>query len=118
LRPNEILTEIHIPTKGLKNAIYEVRHRHGLDWPYVTAAVAFQPKGGAVSDARLVLGHVAPVPWSVPNAANVLNGAKIDPDAAARCGETAARGAKPLRGNAYKVQLVKAAVKRAVLAVA
>jgi CO/xanthine dehydrogenase FAD-binding subunit len=54
----------------------------------------------------------------VPNAANVLNGAKIDPDAAARCGETAARGAKPLRGNAYKVQLVKAAVKRAVLAVA
>jgi len=47
-----------------------------------------------------------------------LNGAKIDPDAAARCGETAARGAKPLRGNAYKVQLVKAAVKRAVLAVA
>jgi xanthine dehydrogenase YagS FAD-binding subunit len=118
LRPNEILTEIHIPTKGLKNAIYEVRHRHGLDWPYVTAAVAFQPKGGAVSDARLVLGHVAPVPWPVPNAANVLNGAKIDPDAAARCGETAARGAKPLRGNAYKVQLVKAAVKRAVLAVA
>ena len=117
LKPNEILTEIFIPTKGLKNAVYEVRHRQGLDWPYVTAAVAFQSKNGLVSDARVVLGHVAPVPWPAPRAGKALNGARIDAVSAARCGEAAAEGAKPLSGNGYKVQLVKTAVKRAILAV-
>jgi xanthine dehydrogenase YagS FAD-binding subunit len=117
LKPNEVLSEISIPIKGLKNATYEVRHRHGLDWPYVTATVAFQLKGGAVSDARVVLGHVAPVPWAAANAAKALSG-KVDAALAAKCGADAASGAKPLSGNAYKVQLVKAAVKRAVLAAA
>ncbi len=117
LKPNEVLSEISIPLKGLKNATYEVRHRHGLDWPYVTASVAFQLKGGAVSDARIVLGHVAPVPWTAASAAKALNG-KVDAALATKCGAAAASGAKPLSGNAYKVQLVKAAVKRAALAAA
>jgi len=118
LKPNEILTDIFIPIKGLRNATYEVRHRHGLDWPYVTASVAFQIKAGTVSDARVVLGHVAPVPWHSAGASKALNGAKVDAASAAKCGEAAAQGAKPLSKNAYKVQLVKAAVKRAVLAAA
>jgi xanthine dehydrogenase YagS FAD-binding subunit len=115
LKPNEILSGISIPLKGLRNATYEVRHRHGLDWPYVAASVAFQVKGGAASEARVVLGHVAPVPWAATDAAKTLRG-KVDAALAAKCGEAAVSGAKPLSGNAYKVQLVKTAVKRAVLA--
>lgn len=117
LKPNEILSEISIPLKGLKNATYEVRHRHGLDWPYVTATIAFQLKAGAASDAKVVLGHVAPTPWASSAAAKALSG-KVDAALAAKCGAAAASGAKPLSGNGYKVQLVKAAVKRAVLAAA
>ena len=79
--------------------------------------MAFQLKGGAVSDARIVLGHVAPVPWAAADAAKTLSG-KVDKTLAAKCGDAAASGAKPLSGNGYKVQLVKVAVKRAVLAVA
>ena len=116
LSPNEILTEIFIPTKGLKNATYEVRHRHGLDWPYVTATVAFAVNGGIAKDTRVVLGHVAPTPWAVPAAARVLNGANVNESSATQSGEVAAQGARPLSGNAYKVQMVKAAVKRAALA--
>ena len=40
----------------------------------------------------------------------------IDENIATKCAEAAVQGAKPLSKNAYKVQLVKAAVKRAVLA--
>lgn len=116
LKPNEVLTQISIPTKGLKNATYEVRHRHGLDWPYVTASVAFAEKGGKVSDARVVLGHVAATPVAAKSAAKLLNSTGADETAAAKCAEAAVEGAKPLSRNAYKVQLVKAAVKRAVLA--
>ena len=118
LNPNEIVTEIEIPIRGLKNATYEVRHRHGFDWPYVTATVAFALKGGAASDAQVVLGHVAPVPWTSASASKVLSGAKIDASLAAKCGEAATQVTRPLSGNAYKIQLVKVAVKRAVLAAA
>jgi xanthine dehydrogenase YagS FAD-binding subunit len=116
LRSNEILTEVFIPARGLKNATYEVRHRHGLDWPYVTASVAFRSDNGSIADARVILGHVAPVPWPAQKAGQSLNGNRIDAATAANCGEAAAQGAKPLSGNGYKVQLVKTAVKRAVLA--
>ena len=71
-----------------------------------------------MSDARVVLGHVAPVPWPAPDAAKALSGAKADAASAAKCGEAAAQGAKPLSKNGYKIQLVKVAVKRAVLAAA
>ncbi|MSU62177.1 MAG: molybdopterin dehydrogenase [Pedosphaera sp.] len=115
LKPNEILTEINVPLKGLKNGIYEIRHRHGLDWPYVTAAVAFGGKEGS-GGARVVLGHVAPMPWSVPAAAKLLNTARPDEATAARCGQVAVEGARPLSQNAYKIQMARTAVKRAVLA--
>jgi xanthine dehydrogenase YagS FAD-binding subunit len=118
LKPNEILTAIEIPSKGFKNAHYEVRHRHGLDWPYVTATVVFQLQGGSASNAIVVLGHVAPVPWVAASAATALSGNSIDEALASRCGEAAASGAKPLSRNAFKVQLVKSAVKRALLAAA
>jgi xanthine dehydrogenase YagS FAD-binding subunit len=116
LKPNEVLTEISVPISGLKNATYEVRHRQGLDWPYVTAAVAFKLSNGSASDARVVLGHVAPVPWTAKDAAAALNNVAISDEVAAKTGEAAAKGAKPLSKNGYKVQLVRTAVKRAVLA--
>lgn len=118
LRSNEVLTVIEIPIKGLKNATYEVRHRQGLDWPYVTATVAYRLEGGSAADAQIVLGQVAPVPWPAKDANAALNGASINEGSAARCGQAATEGAQPLSQNGYKVQLVKTAVKRAVLAAA
>ena len=118
LKPNEILSEVFVPIRGLKNATYEVRHRHGLDWPYVTASVAFGSRRNSAVEAVIVLGHVAPVPWTARNAAGVLNGGIVDATSAARCGEAAVEGARALSGNSYKIQMVKVAVKRAVLAAA
>jgi len=115
LKPNEIISAISIPLKRLKNATYEVRHRHGLDWPYVTASVAFRLEGGTAAEPQVVLGHVAPVPWKVPSAAQLLTGKAIDESLATKCGEASTAGAKALSGNGYKIQLVKSAVKRAVL---
>jgi xanthine dehydrogenase YagS FAD-binding subunit len=118
LKPNEILTAIEVPLKGFKNATYEVRHRQGLDWPYVTATVALDIRNGSVTGGRVALGHVAPVPWLSKPAGDVLRGGQANEALAVRCGEAAAQGARPLGQNAYKTQLVKVAVKRALLAAA
>jgi xanthine dehydrogenase YagS FAD-binding subunit len=116
LAPNELITQIMIPAKGLANATYEVRPRQGLDWPLVAAAVSLPRAGG--QKAEIVLGHVAPIPWRVPKAAAVLAGRPPDEELATRAAEAAAEGATPLSGNRYKVRLVKTAVKRAILSAA
>ena len=68
-----------------------------------------------VTAARLVLGHVAPVPWMAKEAANFLIGKTLNEEVAAEAGKLAVANAKPLSRNAYKVQLAHVAVKRAIL---
>jgi xanthine dehydrogenase YagS FAD-binding subunit len=115
LAPNEILTAISIPMRGMKNSTYEIRHRQGLDWPYVTASVAYSVKDGSISDAKVVLGHVAATPWVATSASSALKNAKLDDATATRVADAAVEGAKPLSNNRYKIQLVKTAVKRALM---
>jgi len=62
-----------------------------------------------------VLGHVAPVPWPSPQAAEALNGKTVNEDVAWAAGQAALLEATPLSKNAYKVQLARVAVKRAIL---
>jgi xanthine dehydrogenase YagS FAD-binding subunit len=116
LQPKEILTEIIVPhAAGVRNATYEVRQKTALDWPLATASVALRMKGNSVAEGRIVLGHVAPVPWRAAAAEKAIAGKTLTPEAAEEVGKAAADGATPLSGNAYKVQLVRTAVKRALL---
>ena len=39
LQPNELLTEIILPSNDVHNATYEVRQKEALDWPLATASV-------------------------------------------------------------------------------
>ncbi len=120
LAPNEIVTEITIPaaSRGMRSAMYDVRQKEGLDWPLTTAAVALRMRGDTVETARIVLGHVAPKPWPAEDASKWIAGKTINEENAAKAGDAAAQGATPLSRNGYKVQLVRVAVKRALLAAA
>jgi xanthine dehydrogenase YagS FAD-binding subunit len=115
LTPGEIVTEIVIPASNMKNATYEVRERDAMDWPLATASVALRMNGSAIESGQIVLGHVAPTPWLATQASSMLAGKSITADVAEQIGQAAVAGAKPLRDNAYKVQLAKVSVKRALL---
>lgn len=118
LKANEIVTAVTIPAAVTKNATYEVRQKDALDWPLATASVALTMKGTAVGSAKIVLGHVAPVPYVAADAAAMLAGKAITADTAEAAAKAAVAAAKPLSMNAYKVQIAQAAVKRALLAAA
>jgi len=115
MHPDEILTEILIPAGPWHTATYEVREKEALDWPLAAAAVALRMRGASVAHARIVLGHVAPVPWDAAAAARALVGKPVTPATADAAGKAAVAGAQPLSQNAYKVQLAHVAVKRALL---
>jgi len=117
LKPNEIVTEIIVPPlAGVKSATYEIRQKEAMDWPLAFAAVALTMSSGKVSKASVVMGHVAPVPWRCKEAEAALVGKAINEETAKAAGDAAVTGAKSLGRNAYKIQLARVAVKRAVLA--
>ena len=116
LKPNEIVTGVHVPAaKGVKNATYEVRHKDALDWPLATASVTLKMNGSSVASGNIVLGHVGPTPVWAEKASKWLAGKTITADTADQAAKAALEGAKPLSQNAYKVQLARVAVKRALL---
>ncbi len=119
LMPGEIVTEIVIPpASAWRVASYEIRQRETLDWSLATAAVVLEMDGARVARARVVLGQVAPVPWTAKAAEALLAGKTLDRALVEKAGEAAVEGAKPLSRNQYKVQLTRVAVKRALLAAA
>ena len=117
LKPDEMVIELVVPppAQDLKAAAYEVRQRAAFDWPLAMASVALTMEGGTVKSARVVLGHVAPIPWVSPEAAQVLVGKSITPELAMTAANAALAQAKPLSHNKYKITLTKVAVKRAIL---
>ncbi len=115
LQANEIITHIVLPAPGQRSASYEVRFKQSHDWPLAMASVNLTMDGQRVKSARVVMGAVAPVPWRVPAAERVLAGKTITEAVAVEAATAALAGARPMSGNAYKIQIAKTAVKRAVL---
>jgi len=116
LKPNELLTHVLLPAPGgLKSGHYEVRYKTSHDWPIAFATVLLAMNGPTVQSARVVMGAVAPVPWRSTAAEQALAGKTIDEPTAAAAADAALRAARPLSQNAYKIQVAKTAVKRAIL---
>jgi xanthine dehydrogenase YagS FAD-binding subunit len=116
LAPNEIVTEVVIPSAtDVKTGYYEVRQREAFDWPLTTAAVVLTMDGNTVKTARVVMGHVAPIPWVSKEAAQALVGKPLTDETAMAAANASVAQAKSLGKNKYKITLAKVAVKRAIL---
>ncbi len=116
LAPDELLTHVILPApSNYKSGHYEVRYKTSHDWPIAFATVLLSFDKTTVQSARVVMGAVAPVPWRSREAEQALTGKTITEATAAAAAEAALRGAHPLSQNAYKIDVAKVAVKRAIL---
>jgi xanthine dehydrogenase YagS FAD-binding subunit len=116
LEPNELVTEVRVPLRaGVKSATYEVRYKQAFDWPIAFATAVLAMDGDRVTSARIVMGAVAPVPWRAAAAERALAGKPVTEETASAAAQAAVAEAKPMSGNAYKVQVARTAVRRAIL---
>jgi xanthine dehydrogenase YagS FAD-binding subunit len=116
LADDELLTHVILPAPGtVKHGHYEVRYKQSRDWPLAFTTVVLGMNGNTIRSARVVLGAVAPVPWRSEEAEQALIGKPLNADTAAAAGEAAVKAAKPMSGNAYKIQITRTAVKRAIM---
>ncbi len=123
LRPDELVAAVLLGGKqhsatGVRAAHYEIRQKEAFDWPYATAAVVLTMNASTVQSARVVMGHVAPIPWVSIEAAQVLQGKAVTQATANQAAEAAVSKAKSLGHNEQKIHLARVAVKRAILAAA
>ncbi|HZR22389.1 MAG TPA: FAD binding domain-containing protein [Vicinamibacterales bacterium] len=116
LDDEEILTHVILPPPGnVKSGHYEVRYKASHDWPLAFSTVVLAMNGNTIASARVVLGAVAPIPWRSKPAEAALAGKPLNEDTASLAAEAAVSDAQPMSGNAYKIQIAKTAVKRALM---
>ncbi|MBA4419017.1 MAG: hypothetical protein C0392_14100 [Syntrophus sp. (in: bacteria)] len=117
VKADEMVREIEIPeiTMQTKQAFLKFTLRKPIDFAIVSVAAVLTMEKGFCSQACIALGAVAPGPVRAKAAEEFLAGRQIDEAVAEEAGRLAIKGAKPLSGNAYKVEIVKTLVKRALI---
>ncbi len=115
LKPDELITAVELPApKFSKNSYYlKVRDRQSYAFALVSVAAGLEIEGGIIKSAGLALGGVAPRPWRNSEAEKLLIGASPNPEVFRKAADLAVAGAKPYEHNAFKVELAKQSIVRA-----
>jgi xanthine dehydrogenase YagS FAD-binding subunit len=116
LKDDEVLAGVTlpVPAAGTRSTYQKIMDREAWTHAIVSAAVVLQMEKNVCRRARVVLGGVAPVPWRLEAVEQMLAGQTITPELAAKAGEKAIEGARPLQKNRYKVPMVQALVARTI----
>lgn len=109
LRPDEILTEVTVPTpvKGTRSGFLKCTERRDWDAAIVSIAYALVEEDGVCRQAAIVLGGVATTPRRASEAERELTGRRLTPSVIAKAADALVAGAHPLSQNGYKIPLLK-----------
>ena len=120
LADNEVLASIDLPAPpaDVRSTYRKIMDRDTWTHAISSVCVGLRMDGDVCRGARIVLGGVAPIPWRVEAAEQLLVDQRVTPELAGRVGEAAVVGARPLLKNAYKVPLTQKLVERTVLELA
>jgi xanthine dehydrogenase YagS FAD-binding subunit len=116
LATGELITGIHVPNASRFAACstyLKVRDRASFEFAVVSVAAAVRVENGAIVEARLAAGGVAPLPWRLTESEAALVGRAPDVRAIAAAGDLAIADARPLAHNGFKIELLRNAVIRA-----
>jgi xanthine dehydrogenase YagS FAD-binding subunit len=115
LQAGELITAFQIPPLpwAKRSLFLKIRDRESYEFALASAAVAIDLDGETARDVRIALGGVSAVPWRAREAEAVLKGKLLDEAALNAAADKAFGPAKPMKHNAFKVELGKRTLKRA-----
>ena len=119
LKPDELLTHIEIPrpAAGVRQEFLKFTLRKPVDFAIASVASVVTMQDEICQDARIVLGAVAPTPVRAFDSEKLLRGRVAGEKVIAEAARAAVAHAKPMRLNAYKVEITRTLVKRSLLAI-
>jgi 4-hydroxybenzoyl-CoA reductase subunit beta len=97
-RPDELLTEIHLPpVNGWRATYWKLRRRGSFDFPVLGVATSLKlSEDGTVEDSKIILGGVGSHPVEAVAAQKVIAGNKLTEDVIREAAQAAYQPAKPL----------------------
>jgi xanthine dehydrogenase YagS FAD-binding subunit len=108
LGPADLITAIELPPPPPgRHAYRKVRDRVSFAFGLVSLATVLQIEDGTVADCRIAFGQIAPKPWRARNAEAALRGREATAESFAAAADAELADAKPLRENAFKVELAR-----------
>lgn len=115
LEHGELITAIEVPaTPVARHSLYlKVRDRASYEFALASVAAALSVVDGTVADLRVALGGVATKPWRARRIEDFLIGAPANRDAFAQAARGELADARPTLMNAFKVELARRTVVRA-----
>jgi carbon-monoxide dehydrogenase medium subunit len=121
LRPDELLTEIHVPNSGQGSGIYSKFALRATDLAVVSVAahLIFDPNNSDLcKDVRIVMGSVGPTPLRAKRGEDLLKGQTIDDTLIEEAARLSAEDAQPttdINGSEeYKREIVHVLVRRSI----
>jgi NADPH-dependent glutamate synthase beta subunit-like oxidoreductase len=116
LDDNELVREIEIPAPSRNNrqGYQKFRIRNAIDFPIVSLAYSYNLDDQTIKDSRIVLGAVAPIPLRARGVEEYLEGKPVNDETAMKAGDVAVQTFMPLARNRFKVQIVKALLRKMV----
>ncbi|ALN71813.1 xanthine dehydrogenase family protein subunit M [Aureimonas sp. AU20] len=117
LAPGEMILALTLPPEAGRFAAHsrylKVRERTSYAFAVVSAAAMLEMEGGTIRSGRLALGGVALKPWRAEAAEALLAGQSPGRELFARVAEAALAEARPSGDNAFKIELARRIVVRA-----
>jgi xanthine dehydrogenase YagS FAD-binding subunit len=101
------------PQAGSKSLYLKLRDRAAYEFALASTAIVMKTSGGKIVFARVALGGVGAKPWRAPEAEAVLLNQAPSGELFRRAAEAALAHAVPQSENAYKVELSKRCMVRA-----
>ncbi|MEU8379097.1 xanthine dehydrogenase family protein subunit M [Streptosporangium sp. NPDC048865] len=109
--------EIPLPAAGTVSGYLKIRDRASYEFALVSAAAVLEIRDGVVHDARVGLGGVGTVPWRARAAEDLLRGARPGTESFRAAAEAAIQDTFTVPGTAFKVELARRTIERALSAV-
>jgi xanthine dehydrogenase YagS FAD-binding subunit len=115
LQPGEIITAFVVPSLPWSNrsVFLKIRDRESYEFALASAAVALDVNDSRVHDARIALGGLATVPWRATGAEAAVKGKPIGEATWRAAADAAFSEARGYEHNAFKVELGKRTLMRA-----
>jgi xanthine dehydrogenase YagS FAD-binding subunit len=120
LRHGELITAVEVPllAEGARSMYLKVRDRASYEFALAAAAVALVVEDGVIREARVGLGGVATIPWRARFAEDILRGAATRTETFDAAAQAELAGAWTVAGTAFKVELARRTLVRALQTVA
>ena len=115
LVPGDLIVGFHIPpTPFARRSLYlKIRDRDSYEFALASAAVALDLDGDRIRQARIALGGLATVPWRARDAEAALVDRPADETSFQAAADAALSTAQPHAHNAFKIELGKRTLVRA-----